>query len=761
MTLVAVLVAAGCGSCSESAPADGERAAGSPSWGEVDQSASADDRAGAVVAVGGDTSSWSHRETDYDVEIWGEHATVTVRQTFEALDGWAETAGAVYTAPMPPDATLGDASLAVWGREYTAAGETKSSLRDEFAGGTYRVPARRGRVPPGPIQIKDGSLAEALGVPGEGRFGFALPPVPKPAVVEVVWSYTRLVPRENGYYHFALPAAYAFRSEHSGVEASDVSVEVTIDGGGLEVADVGSPVAQVDVTEREGGVVVEHEGIPTVDDFALHYRLGSEGVDVGTWASWNENRERGIFALQIEPPSRSATAIEVDEVAFVLDTSETMSGEAFELATSLVEEAIDVVGPETKFRVVTAGEEARQLGDESVPATESNRSAMAEMLRNLPTAGGGGLVEGLERLADWQSDGETRRAVVVVTDGWVRHPERIRDQIRQLTPDNDLYVVGVGSDTNGNLLYDLGQTGETETQWLHPVSRAADLEQILKRLERRVLSDVSIEVSGAEVDDVFPEPVPDLFLGESMTLVGAYESPGEYRWTVRGTGAAGEFETEVDVDLPGEHDGRGRALDDLWARLQVFDHSMTRYYRPAESGDAVERIRNLGREYAIQTRWTTPVLTATSPDDSSGSSAGGARQGAVRDIPLVYERENSPAEWRWRIPEAEEVVRTQIGLLRPCGVVDLGRPSSFSTVLRVDYEKGRPEDPVVVEGEFAPGVYDRFERCVGERLVERCDPGKSYFALTTEGPAWHRGRCRGPEGIWPVELGVAFSPAAP
>ncbi|MCP5041772.1 MAG: PEP-CTERM sorting domain-containing protein, partial [bacterium] len=117
--------------------------------------------------------------------------------------------------------------------------------------------------------------------------------------------------------------------------------------------------------------------------------------------------------------------------------------------------------------------------------------------------------------------------------------------------------------------------------------------------------------------DVFPREIPDLFLGQTVRVMGRFEGGGAHRVIIAGKVAGRPVSMPLDVELPSAYArAKGpdaRALPIIWARQQIEDR-MLEYIKPNLAPHARDEIENeviaLGLEHRLMTQWTSLVAVA-------------------------------------------------------------------------------------------------------------------------------------------------------
>jgi len=136
-----------------------------------------------------------------------------------------------------------------------------------------------------------------------------------------------------------------------------------------------------------------------------------------------------------------------------------------------------------------------------------------------------------------------------------------------------------------------------------------------RRIDRAVLTDVTVDWNGLAVTDTVPAAIPDLFVGQPLVISGHYAQPGSAVVTVRGVQAGREVSFEVPVNLPAR-DAARPAVATVWARARISELSRKLLRRPDSA--TRDQIIGLALSHRLMTRYTAFVAV-----DRSRVTAGG------------------------------------------------------------------------------------------------------------------------------------------
>ncbi len=515
-----------------------------------------------------------------NAEVDGAVASVTVKQVFRN-DSGRESEG-VYVFPLPPDAAPGSLEMTIDGKTV----EGKLYDKDE-ARAIYEEIVRSRRDP---------ALLEWL---GRGLFQVSVFPIPAGATRTVELTYEYPLALENGLNKFAVPLKAGLPGA-SPAEAVVVSVELENQPGLRAIYSPNQDVS-IERSQDDGALVsFEGSGADSQGDFVLYF--GSDKSAIGAnLLSYKTQGEDGYFMLLVAPSIDSAAdEVVARDIILVLDVSGSMKGEKIQQARAAAHEIVKLLNPGDRLNLITFSTGVRLW--EQTPQVVSDASlADAEAWIDRIVATGAtdinrALLEALGQL----EDGEASRPayVLFLTDGLPTQGEIDASSIVENAADNlpdersvRLFTFGVGYDVNTDLLDTLsGEMGGRST-YVKP-DQAIDevVGNLYNQIGRPVLANVELALTGkAQIDDVFPFPLPDLFAGEQMVVVGRYRNGGATDVRIAGD-INGAETTFVYPDQSLVNAGGEPFVARLWATRQ--DRRLAWANPPRGSAAGVDRRRD-------------------------------------------------------------------------------------------------------------------------------------------------------------------------
>ena len=173
------------------------------------------------------------------------------------------------------------------------------------------------------------------------------------------------------------------------------------------------------------------------------------------------------------------------------------------------------------------------------------------------------------RLALDSAGSETHlRQIVFITDGSVGNEDELYAMIETRLGGARLFTVGIGSAPNSWFMRkaaELGRGTFVVISALHEVGEK--MGRLFDKLGSPQVTNINVSWPGGAVTESYPEIVPDLYLGEPVTVRARASTAFQPGSVVRvsGDSAGGAWSRDLPLASDGEHPGIGA----LWARAKI------------------------------------------------------------------------------------------------------------------------------------------------------------------------------------------------
>jgi Ca-activated chloride channel family protein len=574
------------------------------------------------------------KHTDVKAQLTLNVGSVTLTQQYH--NPYGTKIEAIYVFPLPDDAAVRDFVMVIGDRRI------RGIIREREEAKQIYLEARR-----------QGHVASLLSQDRPNIFTQAVANIEPGKQIDIQITYFHTLRYQDRTFEFVFPMVVGPRYNPPGftggvgtaagsgqktevqylrpeeISLADIAVQVYIHAG-AEIESVTSPTHAIKVQNGERGqasvTLSPNDRVPN-RDFVLRYKIAGRGIQAGV--AVHKEEAGGTFAVLVHPP---ATLAEVPrgarEMIFVIDVSGSMSGRPVEMAKRALVKCLKRLEPDDTFRILAFSDKVWSMTDAPVAANPGNVArgvAFAEALH----AGGGTELQEVVRVAlDTPVAGERFRIVAFLTDGFIGNDRECVAFARAHLGGARIFAYGVGDSVNRYVIEGLARVGRGTAVVLtldDASEKAAD--DLFQSVEHPALTDLKIDWGGAAVSEVQPNPLPDLYVGRPVMLLGRYK--GAPPLNVRLTGRVGgrPFENDLvrDVENPGTQHA---ALTALWARTKIagLHDAMLGSGDPREFG---QEIRTIALQHGLLSEFTSFVAV-----DSLSRTAGEFGTTVVQPVPV-------------------------------------------------------------------------------------------------------------------------------
>ncbi|RLC47263.1 MAG: trypsin, partial [Candidatus Cloacimonadota bacterium] len=455
------------------------------------------------------------------VDIDGQAATTHIDQVFynptsSRLEGY-------YIFPIPKGAVLKDFTMFINGKETPA-----ELLPADKARKIYEDIVR---------QMKDPALLEYNEL---GIFKVRIFPIEPHSEKKVTMSYREILNEDNGTMEYLYPLN---TEKFSSKPLKDVSVKVEIKSP-KKLKNIYCPTHEVDIVRHdEMNAVVSYEetNARPDTDFKLYFDTSSDKFGLSL-LTYKNPAEDGYFFLSATPALQFDDAeINAKDITFVLDVSGSMADKKLKQAKQALIYCIENLNKDDRFEVIRFSTEAYGLFKKLSPATRENMDSAEDFVRKLTPVGGTNIEEALTMAIKPESSPDRPHMVIFMTDGkptiGEKDEDKLIEKIKRTNKNNiRIFTFGIGNEINTHLLDKITELTKATRSYISPEE---DIEIKISNFYDKVQSPVLTDVVLSYKDPInvyqeYPQPLPDIFKGSNLTILGRYENHGNSKVTVSG-----------------------------------------------------------------------------------------------------------------------------------------------------------------------------------------------------------------------------------
>jgi len=552
-----------------------------------------------------------------NVKIDGQVATTAIDQEFynpnpQRLEG-------TYLFPVPKGAQINKFTMEIGGRQIEA-----ELMSADKARRIYEDIVRK---------MRDPALLEYA---GRDLFKVRIFPIEPHSRKRITLSYTQVLRADSGLVSYVYPLN---TEKFSAAPIKTVSVKVEL-ATQRPLKTIYSPSHNVEI-RRHGSIraTVGFESRNVRPDTDFQVVFSTEDADVGVNLMTYRNGDGDGYFLLLASPGADIKSgrIVPKDVTFVLDTSGSMAGNKLAQAKRALQFCVENLNDDDRFEIIRFSTEAEPFFDKLEKASEGNRQRAADFIKGLKPIGGTAIEEALRKALELRPDkvapaslqatrysgtspdagkdaGATGRPYVVIflTDGQptvgVTDEKQILSTVKRAGGNTRVFCFGIGTDVNTHLLDNITDATRAFSQYVLPDE---DIELkvsgFFTKIKEPVLANPLLRFSGnIRPGKIYPSPLPDLFKGEQLIVVGRYSHDGRAVVTIEGTinGMTKKFTDEVKFPTRNtEHDFIPR----LWATRRIgFLLDEIRLH--GENRELRDEVTDLARKYGIVTPYTAYLI---------------------------------------------------------------------------------------------------------------------------------------------------------
>jgi len=519
--------------------------------------------------------------TDVTMQVSGLVARVSVRQEFRNhADEWTE---GVYVFPLPDTAAVDRMRLHVGERFIEGEIREKEQARKDYE--RARSEGRKAslveqqrpnlfttsvaNIAPGERVVVEIEYLEHLRY-DDGTFAIRFPMTLTPRYIPGAalpdrqgsgWSPdTTLVSDAS----LITPPQVAASGDHR------VTLTASIDAG-LPLEIVASRYHPVAVSETHGRYTVSLAGdaVPMDHDFELLWRpLPSASPRALVFGETIAGQPHYLLMVMPPEPAPGASFRMPRELIFVVDTSGSMHGNSIAQAKQALERALDGLAANDRFNIIEFNSTTRALYHQSVVADPGNVRHARRFVQGLDANGGTEMRPALRLALDSAGTETHLRQIVFITDGSVGNEDELYAMIETRLGAARLFTVGIGSAPNSWFMRKAAELGRGTFVVISAQHEVGEkMQRLFAKLGHPQITNIDVSWPGGVVTESYPEVVPDLYLGEPVTVRARASGPLQPGSLVRvsGDSAAGAWTMELPLESDEDHPGIGA----LWARARI------------------------------------------------------------------------------------------------------------------------------------------------------------------------------------------------
>ncbi len=484
-------------------------------------------------------------------------------------------------------------------------------------------------------KMRDPALLEYA---GHSLFRARIFPIEPKSNRKIELSYAQVISYENKSYKFSLPIK---QSGQGSIEKFYMSIDLQTNE---TLGNIYSPSHQIHVSrdgENRAKITLEATNMEADKDLVIYYTEDEKEINA-TLLTFRPRTDRDGYFMLLASPSYELKPEKFTpkDIIFVIDVSGSMQGEKIQQAREALKYCVNTLSPEDNFEIISFSTSLNNFQNQLKNAGKDEIKNAQYFIDNLNASGGTNINEALKKALRLKPKNDKRpTSIVFLTDGLPTEGETNITKILQNIKSEKkefirIFSFGVGYDVNTFLLDKISQDSHGSANYVKPGENIEkEISTFFAKISSPVMTSPHLDFADANVHDVYPQTLPDIFKGQRVSALGRYRNSGDFTIILSGlqNGQTRRYEYNVKFE---RRETENEFIAKLWANRKV-SHLLGQIRFNGENPELVASVKQLGKEYGIVTPYTSYLVTEqekelTLIDGLVRSGSGGAAENRMQ-----------------------------------------------------------------------------------------------------------------------------------
>ena len=296
----------------------------------------------------------------------------------------------------------------------------------------------------------------------------------------------------------------------------------------------------------------------------------------------------GGFLLFVVEPDPSGTSNIINKVfTLIIDRSGSMSGNKIIQARDAASFIVDSLNTGDKFNIIDFETNVSSFRNYHVAYTPQSRDSALNYIAGLNVAGltniSGAFDVAIPQFS--ATNDSTANIIIFFTDGeattGITNTQQLVDHIDQLVTSTEtnvmIFCFGIGSYVNEQLLTLISSHNNGLAEFLKNDELYSRITKFYLKIRNPVLLNTSITFNPPILHEIYPDPLPNLYIGQQMIVSARYLQSGQVEINLNGTAFTQPATYQYTVDLSDTAASRYQFLTKIWAKLKI-ENLLVQYY---------------------------------------------------------------------------------------------------------------------------------------------------------------------------------------
>jgi len=335
----------------------------------------------------------------------------------------------------------------------------------------------------------------------------------------------------------------------------------------------------------------------------------------------------GGFFLFIAEPNPGTTADIINKVfTLVLDRSGSMSGTKIVQAKNAATYIVNNLNPQDKFNIVDFETNVYSFRNRHVAYSMQTRDSALAYIQNIQTGNLTNISGAFSTAVPHfnTANDSTANIIVFLTDGLptvgITERTALLNHVRTLIQSTEtnifLFSFGIGTDVDQQLLTLMSSQNNGFAEFLLNDEIESRITNFYRRIKNPVLLSPSVTFSSPDINNVFPNSLPNLYIGQQMIVSGRYTVAGMLNVTLSGRAFNQPVTYNYNFTRIDTPDVRYQFLTKIWAKQKIENLLVVYYSLNPNSPEAIalrQQIIALSVAYGVISPFTSFGPPTNSP----------------------------------------------------------------------------------------------------------------------------------------------------
>ncbi len=567
-----------------------------------------------------------------DIEIFGLHARVTLKQTYSNKSNeWVEGR---YLLPLPDDGVVDGLLI------KTKDGITKGVIKEKAEAKKVYDQARR-----------DGKKASLVEMERPNLFTTNVANIAPNSQIEVEVSYTQPISYKLGEFSLMLPNTLTPRytpptftkSEQELTKVEHISASGWANQDGIsptfttqkpkdshnieirakikksyKLKSITSSSHEIVWKEEGDSYVVSLKSVTTAMNKDFYLTWAAVDMQKPTAALLKESLEgEEYLSLMVMPPQKiDSSHVLPRDMIFVIDTSGSMSGESMSQAKKSLRKALSLLTSKDRFNIIEFDDDFTSLYPDSLAVTQARLAEANDFITKMEADGGTEIKPALDNAFEQKAKEGYLKQIIFLTDGSIGNEEELFDDIKVKLGNSRLFTIAIGTAPNVYFMRQSAKFGRGTFTHINNIEMVdKQISDLFAQLKNPVLRDVTISLAGDKGIEYFPKVIPDLYLGEPLMVYIKHKNSANSKIIIKGKLLDQEWKREIQYSSLATSEGIAK----LWAKSKI-DHLMDQKIVGVDEATIKKQVTPLALKYGLMSKYTSFVAVEEKISRPEGES---------------------------------------------------------------------------------------------------------------------------------------------